>query len=200
MRYATATAFRTALEQRLRTRSIETGLTLTRLRKAVVFDRLLARLLVDAAGQWLVKGGMALDFRLGARARATKDLDLARRDDDMEGTGGIVVASAVDLDDYFTFSVQKQRTIEAALEDVAVRYRVSAILDDRRFEQVTVDIGLRSSAVPMPELLLGSDLVVFAGIPRITVPALPLALHVAEKIHAYARVYAGERQTAGSKI
>jgi hypothetical protein len=47
--YATAAAFRTALERRLIDRSRETSVALVRLRKAVVFDRLLARLVAVAA-------------------------------------------------------------------------------------------------------------------------------------------------------
>jgi hypothetical protein len=78
MKYATAGAFRTALEQRLSTASKQTGLSVQRLRKLVVFDRLLARLLVVAPDRWLPKGGLALDLRLGAKARTTKDMDLAR--------------------------------------------------------------------------------------------------------------------------
>lgn len=44
------------MEVRLLAQSKETGLSLVRLRKAVVFDRLLARLMVVAAGRWLLKG------------------------------------------------------------------------------------------------------------------------------------------------
>ena len=44
MRYQTATAFRRALEERLRQESLEAGQPLTRLRKMVAFDRFLARL------------------------------------------------------------------------------------------------------------------------------------------------------------
>lgn len=78
MRYANSVAFRAALEQRLLNRSRETGESLVRLRKTVVFERLLARLVVVAPNRWVLKGALALDFRLGARARTTKDMDLAR--------------------------------------------------------------------------------------------------------------------------
>ena len=71
MKYRTDIAFRTALERRLLTHSQMTGLALTRLRKLVAFERLLARLLVVAPDRWLLKGGLALDFRLAERARAT---------------------------------------------------------------------------------------------------------------------------------
>lgn len=72
MRYTNAAAFRTALEARLLARSKETGLSLVRLRKAVVFDRLLARLMVVAPGRWFLKGALALDYRLGDRTRTAK--------------------------------------------------------------------------------------------------------------------------------
>ena len=53
-----------------------------RLRKGVASQRLLARLMVIAPDSWMLKGGLALDFRLADRAgphpRATKDMDLAR--------------------------------------------------------------------------------------------------------------------------
>lgn len=65
MKYATPGAFRTALEQRLLTAAREAGLPVVRLRKLVVFDRLLARLLIAAPDRWLLKGALALDLRLG---------------------------------------------------------------------------------------------------------------------------------------
>ena len=81
MRYASAAAFRSALEAHLRQRSERTGLFIVRLRKAVTFERLLARLLDVAPDRWILKGALALDFRVGVQARATMDMDLGRYDD-----------------------------------------------------------------------------------------------------------------------
>lgn len=67
MRYGTAGAFRQALEQRLLDRSRTRDVSLIRLRKTVAFDRLLARLVQAAPGRWVLKGALALDFRLGER-------------------------------------------------------------------------------------------------------------------------------------
>jgi hypothetical protein len=75
MRCRDAVAFRQALEQRLKARAGD-GMRLSRDRKRVAFDRLLARLAAVAPDQWLLKGGFALDLRLAERARATKDIDL----------------------------------------------------------------------------------------------------------------------------
>src|SRR5438876_7359367 len=82
MRYPSAAGFRRALEDRLQQRARKTGEPLMRLRKGVASQRLLARLMVIAPDSWMLKGGLALDFRLAGRAgphpRATKDMDLAR--------------------------------------------------------------------------------------------------------------------------
>jgi len=75
--YKTAAAFRRALEERLRQQSLEGGQSLTRLRKLVSFDRFLARLAKKEPELWIVKGGFALQLRLGTRARTTKDIDVS---------------------------------------------------------------------------------------------------------------------------
>jgi hypothetical protein len=79
MRYADASTFRQALEQRLRNAAAGNALRLARDRKRVAFERLLARLVLAAPGQWLLKGGFALDLRLADRARTTKDVDIEGR-------------------------------------------------------------------------------------------------------------------------
>jgi hypothetical protein len=75
--YATPTAFRQALEERLRRLSLESNTSPSRLRKLVAFDRLLARMVAGEPGLWIIKGGYALEMRLGARARTTRDVDAA---------------------------------------------------------------------------------------------------------------------------
>ena len=77
MKYKTAGAFRRALEERLREQSLKDGQSLTRLRKMVAFDRFLARLAKKEPEAWIVKGGFALQLRLGDRARTTKDIDVS---------------------------------------------------------------------------------------------------------------------------
>ena len=41
----------------------------------------------------------------------------------------------------------------------------------------------------MPDTIKTSDLLAFAGINPIDLPALPLSQHLAEKVHAYTRTY-----------
>jgi len=79
--YQTARAVRAALEDRLKQTARAQGIDLMRLRRQVAFDRLLARLFAESEPgasdpPWLLKGGDAFELRLGAHARATKDVDL----------------------------------------------------------------------------------------------------------------------------
>lgn len=86
MRYASAPQFRQSLEARLGTASRAGGPSLARLRKEVVFERLLARLVAVAPDRWILKGGLALDCRFGDRARTTRDVDLAVPGDEVSAT------------------------------------------------------------------------------------------------------------------
>lgn len=97
MKYETAEAFRTALEQRLKNEAEASGIALMRLRKRVAFERFLARLAAAEPSGWMLKGALALELRLGLRTRATKDIDLGRADDEEAATEHLNAATGVDL-------------------------------------------------------------------------------------------------------
>lgn len=131
MRYRTAAAFRTALEAHLTEHARRTRVSVQRLRKGVAFERLLARLLIVAPERWVLKGALALDFRLGARARATKDMDLVRRDDTGRATSDLRAAAIYSMDDFFTYSIEQsdplpcaRRTGRSPLRAVDRRHRL----------------------------------------------------------------------------
>lgn len=107
MRYPDAASFRQALEQRLKKRSAGDGARLARDRKRVAFDRFLARLTAVAPDGWMLKGGFAIDLRLGDRARATKDVDLDWRVDDDDLLDALLDAADHDAGDYFVFRVER---------------------------------------------------------------------------------------------
>ena len=78
-------ANRVALERWIAQKAQEDGIAAARLRRAVSFmvlSAVLARF-VDEEGAplFLLKGGVAMELRVGARARASKDYDTAFRDD-----------------------------------------------------------------------------------------------------------------------
>ncbi len=190
MKYASAADFRKALEARLLARS--QYLSLVRLRKSVVFDRLLARLMIVASGRWLLKRALALDFRFRERARTTKDLDLARQDDESAATADFLAAQAVELEDHFVFAMSRTERLDELREGVAVRYHVACELAGRPFDDVIVDVAFGDRPIGEPEMIRGPRLLDFADIEPAAVPAIPLAQHVAEKVHAYTRAYGSQ--------
>jgi hypothetical protein len=199
VRYATPADFRKALEHRLLSSARHSGAPVSRLRKLVLFDRLLARLLIVAPDRWILKGALALDFRMPEHARSTRDMDLAYHHDEEVATADFIAAQSAELGDYFTFIVERTTKLDAVLPSIAVRYHVVALLAGRVFDEAIVDVGLDNPLVSPPEELHGHDLLGFAEIAPILVPVLPLEQHVAEKIHAYARIYVGGRQSTRVK-
>jgi hypothetical protein len=201
VKYRTAAAFRQALEARLRNQVQQSGgrLSQVRLRKAVVFDRVLARLQQVAPGEWTLKGGLALDYRLGPSARMTRDMDLAYREGSDAAIAAFIATQSVDLGDHFTFSIR--RTDELAnLEGAAVRFHAQAALAGRLFDQVTIDVSFSDPLDWPPETYSAPDLLEFADIAPHAVPILPLEQHIAEKVHAYTRGYGETGAVPSSRV
>jgi hypothetical protein len=198
MRYGDATAFRQALEERLKARAHGDGAQLARDRKRVVFDRLLARLLAAAPGLWLLKGGFALELRLAGRARATKDVDIDWQADEELLLETLIDAAAQDTGDCFTFTIERTGAPEDRLGG-SHRFRVSASLAGRLFETFLLDVGFRSEEEVTADTLTTEALLAFAEIPPVEVLAVPLELQVAEKLHAYTRTYEGGRPSTRAK-
>lgn len=104
------------------------------------------------------------------------------------------------LDDYFTFIVQQTDRLNALEDAVAVRYHVKADLTGRLFEAAVLDIGFMSPDHWQVEMLQVPNLLAFAEIDAITVPVIPLPIHIAEKPHAYTRGYSdGTRRSTREK-
>lgn len=189
LRYRTAEAFRRALEGRLNRLSGESGRSIMRLRKEVVFDRLLARLLAAPASGWVLKGGLALDYRFGDRARTTRDMDLARPGTESAATRALLDAQRIDLGDYFVFAVEHVAKLDDAEQGGAVRFHVAVELAGREFDQFVLDVGFDPPS--STDSIVGPDLLGFAGIEPVVMPAIPLSVQIAEKAHAYTRMYGG---------
>jgi hypothetical protein len=187
-----------ALEQRIRESSKRTGLPISRHRKAVVFESLLARLNRGGKGRWVLKGAVALEFRTGGRARATKDLDLGHDRTEAEALATLQTAARRDIGDFFIFTVEK--TSEVADEAPgAVRFLVRAELAGRVFEEIPVDVAFGDPLVGDPDVVKGPGSLEFAGIKAPDIPTLPLEQHVAEKVHAYTRTYGKGKSSTRSK-
>lgn len=193
--YATANAFRAALEDRINRRAREQGLDHRRLRNQVAFERFLARLFVDQAPPaWLLKGGFASELRLGGRARATLDLDIAipspariAPPDDHQVAEIIErLQQAVnrDLGDWFLFRLSEPLKDLTTPPYGGAKVLVTTILASRTFCKFHLDVGLGDVVVSAPEWITGSDLLAFAGIAPVRVALLPPAQQFAEKLHS----------------
>lgn len=200
MAYKTAAALRAALEARLQNEARQSGVDLERLRRRTVFERLLTRLEAASPGGWVVKGGMALEFRLHDRARSTRDLDLALREptDDGDLVRELLIdALGRDADrDGFAFAVGRPAPISAdEAGRPGWRFPVEALLAGRRFATVRLDVVSRQGETLFTGRLLLPGALAFAGIAPREIEAVEPAQHFAEKLHALTRRY-GDRPSS----
>jgi predicted nucleotidyltransferase component of viral defense system len=193
VKYGSAEAFETALSARLRRRPPgQTNTEFQRLRRYVAFNRFLARLISVDADNWLLKGGVALEYRMPAEARATTDIDLSARSDVASFTKSVTDATTIDLGDYFQFESTREPYRPVAGLATTYRFSLEARLNKRRFEPLTLDVGFADPWLDVAEHLTAPDLLSFAEIAPITVRAIPIVQHIAEKVHAYTRTYERE--------
>jgi hypothetical protein len=152
----------------------------------VAFDRFLSRLFTHGPDQWVVKGGFALQLRLGASARTTKDIDLLVMGEVKERYPHLRDAGAIDLGDWFAFEVMD--TIHSDIDDIGgLRYRLHSLLDGRTFERFHIDIAIGDPLLAPVEYLETPALLAFAGIEPTLVPCYPITQQIAEKYHAFTR-------------
>lgn len=137
---------------------------------------------------WLLKGGVALDYRLG-EARSTGDLDLSSNISIAAFTEKLVQAVATDLGDHFEVRVSSApfRPVD---EVETYRFQLDVRLNNKIFVKISIDIGFADPWIGEAESLT-SETLVFAGAQPVVVRAIPIEQHIAEKIHAYTKSYNG---------
>ena len=191
--YATATAFRQALEMRLHALAKKEGTDLQRFRRQVAFDRLLCRLFHDNRCPWILKGGYAMELRL-SESRTTRDIDLGTRRP-MKGTGSLAErilttlqdATATDLGDFFTFLIGRAIADLDAAPYGGARFPVEARMNGRTYVRFHLDVACGDAVIEPFEEVRGRDWLDFAGIPARAFPAISKEQQFAEKLHAYTR-------------
>ncbi len=112
---------------------------LTDLHRQVAYDRLLSRVFATKRERWVLKGATALLARLQGSARHTVDIDLYRRDANLdEAEVTLRAAAAVDLGDFFRFESSSTRRI--APGGTPLRVPVIAFLGATEFAHFHVDL------------------------------------------------------------
>ena len=190
--YATAGAFRRALEERLKRASLTDQIDPNRLRRQVSFDRLLARLFREESAPWVLKGGYALELRFKA-ARSTVDIDLTvqRVAASVSGDQNQIVremlqsAADISLGDWFEFAVGPASMDLTAAPYGGARYPVEARMDERTFARFHLDAGVGDVVMRPLEAIVCRDWLGFAGIESSRVLMIAREQQLAEKIHAY---------------
>ena len=187
--YATPAGFRAAVEATLRERAGRLGVPAYIIRRQGALERLIVRLTKVAPDRWALKGGMALETRLGEHARVSVDLDA----DHVHGVEAARVdlqrAAVEDLGDHFDFAIAGSEELREAGIGLAVRYKLESSLAGRPFEPLQVDVSI---SVPDPwdaQSARRPGLLSTLGFDPIEVLLVPLERQVAEKLHAYTRIY-----------
>lgn len=180
----TPAGFRTQLLQRLRNEALRTGIPAQRLQQQIAFERLLARLPHD--GEWVLKGGFALQFRYGLQARPTRDIDLRTPLAPAAALDRLRQAiAAATLPDHLFFEFGEVVQELQGAPGGSLRVRVVARVAGLEFVTFHLDLSSGDALVEPPDVLRGSDLLQFAGIVPVEFPAYPVPQHLAEKLHAY---------------
>jgi len=191
--YATAGAFRRALEERLKSMSKTEQIDINRLRRQISFDRLLARLFREDPAPWVLKGGYALELRFKS-ARSTIDIDLTLQrvvgtvegSDPVRAIREMLQAMAdVSFDDWFEYTIGPPVMDLTAAPYGGARYSVETRMDGRIFARFHLDAGVGDVVIQPLETAECHDWLGFAGIEKPRVRMISREQQFAEKIHAY---------------
>jgi len=192
-----------SVNDQIRAASAKQGIEANRLRRSVVFQRFLAR--IDGYGL-VLKGGYCLEVRLPGAARATKDVDLVGRlalTEDSEDLLDLVEDMLVSEppDDGFSFRAVRARPMRAEMAGArAWRLTLTAYLERTFFETITVDlVGQSDEVAGATERLVVPAPLLLDGVDEVTVEAVDVYQHAAEKFHAYSRIYAQSRPSSRVK-
>lgn len=190
--YASAEAFRRALEVRLNQAAETELIQITRIRRQVAFDRLLARLFRIAPAPWVLKGGYAFELRFRT-ARATVDIDLTveRIAAATEADANQILrdmlqdAASLSLGDWFEYTIGPPVLDLDAAPYGGARFPVETRMDGRIFGRFHLDAGIGDTVIQPVEIVECRDWLSFAGITPAQVQMISREQQFAEKLHAY---------------
>lgn len=189
-RYPDPAALRQAIADHLRRLARgRPGSQLADLQRQFAYDRLLARVFGAEPDAWVLKGATALLARLHGAARHTLDIDLYRPDaqlDDAEAA--LRSAASIDLDDFFRFTLEPGRRIDAGR--TTLRVPVTTYLGATEFARFHIDLVAGLAMTGVPEDAAPLVPVELPGIVNVRYRVYPIVDHVADKVCALLEVHA----------
>lgn len=185
--YDNPEAFKQALMVRLRHAATSRGLSLQDMQIKFLIERLLARLFVDPNAPWLLKGGFAMELRYRPKARTTRDIDLTATTNTslIEIREQLQAAAELDLGDHLEFRIGSFRRELPGAPEGGARFPVETLFVGKVFGRFHIDVGIGDHVGGQPDVLIGEDLLGFAGFEPARALAIPKAQQFAEKLHAY---------------
>lgn len=185
--YDNPEAFKQALMMRLKNAAASRALSVQDMQIKFLIERLLARLFARPNPPWVLKGGFAMELRYRPKARTTRDVDLTAASSSglTEMRELLQEAAALDLGDHLEFRIGRARRELPGAPEGGARFPVEALLAGKIFGRFHVDVGIGDHVGGEPEVLMGEDLLGFAGVEPARALAIPRAQQFAEKLHAY---------------
>ncbi len=190
-RYASPAAFRAAIDVRLRAHARRAGAPVMVVRRQAALERLIVRLMRVAPGRWALKGGLALDTRLGDRARSSLDMDVDHAQGAAAAREDLQRSIVEDLGDNFSFAITGAEELRERDVNLAIRYRIECSVAGTPFEPLQMDVTITPPHVWEVEEARRPGLLADMGLGPIEVLLVPLERQIAEKLHAYTRTYNG---------
>lgn len=193
--YATATAFRRGLTDRLRELAKTSRWTLPQLQRQIAYDRLLERLYLVDEG-WIVKGATALLARqIGVRG--TLDVDVYRDADREVAEAELRKAADKDIGDWFRFEVAGPQAMDGGA--MGVRFPVASYVGATVWVEFPIDVvGPGITMTGQPEDVPPLARVLMPDFSQRGYRAYPLVDHIADKIVATFQRY-GETEAPSTR-
>ena len=195
--YATAAAFRHALDHRLKAEARTRGRPLVELRREFLFQRFLAMLFSAPDGQWVLKGGAGLLMRL-ADARFSRDLDLLRLGtlNPEQAIKELRELTTPQRDDHLTFVIEDN--VRYSTANPVVEISVTAYVG-AQYDQFPIDLATDLHLIASPERIRPQPVVDVPGLPTLPeVVVYPLTNQVADKVCAMFELH-GETQSPSNR-
>ena len=186
MELHTDRAFWSTLQSHLQARARRQSLPPSRLWQQLVFERLLARLLVIANGRWVGAGDYRLEARLEESQLAIDETGQITTEAEETVTAWFAEAQDLLSDDALEFEIGAHRRSTVATRPSALLFGANASLGGRVLESIEVQVGFDYPVETDIEWVTGSDLLAFTQIPPVEIPTKSRVLQLAQKLARYA--------------